>query len=97
MPLFETILVLLFVTALLLQVSRRLGTPYPALLALAGVAVGALPWAPHVEIEQRLALALFVAPVLLDTAPRELRRNWVPLVSGGRARGHRCPARRRRG
>lgn len=84
MPLFETILTLLFVTVLLLQVSRRLGTPYPALLALAGVGVGALPWAPHLEIEPHLALALFVAPVLLDAAfdtdPRELRRNWMSLV-----------------
>lgn len=85
MPLFETILVLLFVTILLLQVSRRLGTPYPALLALAGVGVGALPWAPRIEIEPHLALALFVAPVLLDaaydTAPRTLRKEWLPLVS----------------
>lgn len=85
MPLFETLLVLLFVAVLLLQISRRLGAPYPALLALAGVGVGALPWAPHVEIEPHLALALFVAPVLLDaaydTAPRDLRRNWVPLLS----------------
>ena len=66
--LFETILVLLLVTILLLQVSRRLGTPYPSLLALAGVAVGVLPGAPRLEIEPHLALALFVAPVLLDAA-----------------------------
>jgi Na+/H+ antiporter len=85
MLLFETTLVLLFVAVLLLQVSRWLGIPYPGMLALAGVGVGMLPWAPRLEIEPRLALALFIAPALLDaafdTAPRELRRNWVPLVS----------------
>ena len=85
MPLFETILVLLFVTIGLLQVSRRLGTPYPSLLALAGVGVGLVPGVPYLEIEPQLALALFVAPVLLDAAydtdPREMRRNWVPLAS----------------
>jgi len=85
MSLFESTLVLLIVAALLLQVSRRLGTPYPAMLALAGACVGAFPWAPNLVIEPRLALTLFVAPVLLDaafdTAPRELRRNWLPLVA----------------
>lgn len=85
MALFESTLALLIVAVLLLQVSRRIGTPYPALLALAGACMAALPWAPQLVIDPRLALVLFIAPVLLDTAfdtaPRELRQNWVPLVS----------------
>lgn len=85
MDLFENMLILLVLACALLQVSRRLGLPYPALLALAGACVGALPWAPKVAIEPHLALALFIAPALLDsafdTAPRELRRNWLPLLS----------------
>ena len=85
MDLFENMLILLAVAAVLLQFSRRLGLPYPALLALAGACVGALPSAPHVSIEPHLVLALFIAPALLDaafdTAPRELRRNWLPLLS----------------
>ncbi|MEP7342138.1 MAG: cation:proton antiporter [Acidobacteriota bacterium] len=85
MTLFESTLALLIVAIVLLQVSRRLGTPYPAMLALAGACVAAFPWAPNLVIEPNLALTLFVAPVLLDaaydTAPRELRRNWVPLVA----------------
>ena len=85
MEIFESTLVLLITAALLLQVSRRLGTPYPSMLALAGALVAVLPWAPRLDIDPRLALALFIAPVLLDsaydTAPRELRRNWAPLVS----------------
>jgi Na+/H+ antiporter len=85
MTLFESLLALMIVAVVLLQVSRRLGTPYPAMLALAGALVAALPWAPNLVIEPRLALVLFIAPVLLDaaydTAPRELRRYWLPLVS----------------
>jgi NhaP-type Na+/H+ or K+/H+ antiporter len=85
MPLFESTLVLLAIAVVLLQVARRLRVPYPALLALVGGCVAALPFAPKIHIEPALALALFVAPAVMDTAfempPRELLRIWVPLVS----------------
>lgn len=85
MAFFETLLMLLFVAILLLQVTRRFGVPYPTMLAIAGVVVALLPRAPHLIIEPQLALALFIAPALLDSAydlpPRELRRNWRPLVA----------------
>jgi CPA1 family monovalent cation:H+ antiporter len=69
---------------LIAALSRRLGLPYPALLALAGTALAALPLGPDVDfsIDPDLALALFIAPVLLDaafdTSPRELKRNAAP-------------------
>ncbi|WP_239142982.1 cation:proton antiporter [Variovorax sp. WS11] len=70
---------------ILLQFARHLGAPYPTLLALAGTLVAMLPGAPGVEIEPGLALALFIAPALMDAAydlpPRELRRNWLPVFS----------------
>jgi CPA1 family monovalent cation:H+ antiporter len=85
LALFESTLVLLIVAALLLQASRRLGAPYPSMLALAGALVAVIPWAPQLVIEPRLALALFIAPALFDaaydTSPRELRRHWLPLVA----------------
>jgi CPA1 family monovalent cation:H+ antiporter len=85
MQLFEITLVLLTIAVVFLQVARRLRVPYPSLLALAGGCVAVLPFAPHVRIQPELALALFVAPAVLDTAfdmpPREMLRNWVPLVS----------------
>ena len=43
MQLFEAILSLLIVAVILLQVSRRLRIPYPAMLALAGGLVAAIP------------------------------------------------------
>ena len=85
MLLFEITLLLLAVAVVFLQVARRLRVPYPSLLALAGGCVAILPFAPHLNIEPRLVLALFVAPVVMDTAfempPREMLRNWLPLVS----------------
>jgi Na+/H+ antiporter len=85
MSLFESMLILLAVAVVLLYLARRLCIPYPAMLALAGGLVAALPWIPRVGIEPHLALALFVAPAVLDTAfdmpPRELRRLWLQLTS----------------
>ncbi|MDB5971021.1 MAG: NhaP-type Na+(K+)/H+ antiporter [Hydrocarboniphaga sp.] len=85
MLLFEWILALLLGAVVLAGLARRTGLPYPALLALAGAGVGFLPFAPEIRIAPDLALALFVAPVLLDaafdTSPRDLRRYIVPLTS----------------
>jgi NhaP-type Na+/H+ or K+/H+ antiporter len=47
--LFESALTLLLVAIALLQVSRKLPIPYPTMLAMAGVVVGALPWAPDIS------------------------------------------------
>jgi len=84
MAVFESTLVLLAIAVVLLQLSRRLGAPYPSMLALAGACVAALPFAPSIQIDPRLALALFIPPALLDSAydiaPRELRRIWPPLA-----------------
>ncbi|MDQ0561226.1 CPA1 family monovalent cation:H+ antiporter [Rhizobium mesoamericanum] len=68
MSFFETLVALLAVAVLLLQVTRRLNLPYPGILAAAGVAVAMLPGAPTIPIDPHTALALFIAPVLLDSA-----------------------------
>src|ERR1700733_1954542 len=85
MALFEITLLLLAIAVVLLQIARHLRVPYPAMLALVGGCVAALPFAPHLSIEPRLALALFVAPAVMDTAfdmpPREMLRIWLPLTS----------------
>jgi NhaP-type Na+/H+ or K+/H+ antiporter len=85
MQLFEITLILLTIAVVFLQIARRLRVPYPSLLALAGGCVALLPFAPHMGIQPQLALALFVAPAVLDSAfdmpPREMLRIWVPLVS----------------
>src|SRR6195256_6151756 len=75
----------LFVVAVILAAgARRVGAPYPVFLALGGAVLAFLPGVPSFTIAPELALALFVAPVLLDaaydTSLRDLRDNWVPVT-----------------
>jgi Na+/H+ antiporter len=85
MALFEIIIALLLVGAILSLWADRLGVPYPALLALAGVALALIPGTPQVVLDPQLALALFVAPILLDAAydasPRDLKRDFAAVSS----------------
>lgn len=85
MLLFEITVALLLIGAILALWADRIGMPYPALLALAGTAIALIPRAPHVALDPELALALFVAPVLLDAAydasPRDLKRNLLAVSS----------------
>ncbi|RVD60034.1 sodium:proton antiporter [Mesorhizobium sp. M2D.F.Ca.ET.185.01.1.1] len=84
MALFELTLVLLLIAVALTALSRRLEIPYPSLLALAGVGIAFVPGAPTIEIDPELALALFIAPVLLDaafdTSLRDLQRYRLSLI-----------------
>lgn len=85
MEVFEIVVGLLLGGAALAALARRLGAPYPALIALAGAALALTPGAPTLVLDPELALALFVAPVLVDAAydasPRDLRANWRPVAS----------------
>jgi len=80
MLVFEIIVGLLLAGAGLTALSRRLGTPYPAMVALAGAGLALVPGTPTLVLDPELALTLFVAPVLLDAAfdasLRDLRANW---------------------
>ncbi len=85
MEVFEVVIALLLGGAALAAVARRIGAPYPALVALAGAALALVPGLPTLVLDPELALALFVAPVLVDAAfdasPRDLRANWRTVAS----------------
>jgi CPA1 family monovalent cation:H+ antiporter len=85
MDVFEVVIALLLGGAALAAVARRVGAPYPALVALAGAALALVPGVPTLTLDPELALALFVAPVLVDAAfdasPRDLRNNWRAVTS----------------
>jgi Na+/H+ antiporter len=80
MEVFEVVIAMLVGGAVLAALARRVGAPYPALVALAGVVLALIPGIPSLVLDPELALALFVAPVLVDAAfdasPRDLRANW---------------------
>jgi CPA1 family monovalent cation:H+ antiporter len=85
MQALEALLSMVLVAVLLAALARHVGAPYPVFLALGGVLLAFLPGAPSFTVPPELALALFIAPVLLDAAydasPRDLKDNWVPLTS----------------
>ncbi len=85
MSFFESLLALLAIAIVLLQVSRRLSLPYPALLAAAGVVLALIPGTPAIGLDPRLALPLFIAPIVVDSAFDfpivAARRYWRPLFA----------------
>ncbi|HVW30475.1 MAG TPA: sodium:proton antiporter [Polyangiaceae bacterium] len=81
---FELLIALCLVAVVLTAAARRVGAPYPAFLALGGACLALIPGTPRFELRPDLALAVFVAPVLLDSAYdaslRDLKENWAPLL-----------------
>jgi CPA1 family monovalent cation:H+ antiporter len=80
----EALLVMVLAAVILAALARRAGAPYPVFLALGGALLAFLPGVPSFTVPPELALALFIAPVLLDAAydasPRDLKDNWAPLT-----------------
>ena len=64
----EELLVLFVAAVILAAAARRVGAPYPVFLAIGGTLLALLPGRPSLSVPPELALALFVAPVLLDAA-----------------------------
>jgi monovalent cation/hydrogen antiporter len=82
---FEQLLGLFVAAVILAAAARRVGAPYPVFLALGGALLALVPVGPALTLPPELALALFIAPVLLDAAYdaslRDLRDNWAPVTS----------------
>src|SRR3989454_9064770 len=80
----EALIGLVVAAVVLAAAARRVGAPYPVFLAVGGAILAFVPGAPSFAVPPELALALFVAPVLLDAAydasPRDLKDNWAPLT-----------------
>src|SRR6266478_3064167 len=80
----EALIGLVLAATILAAAARRVGAPYPVFLAIGGAILAFVPGAPSFAVPPELALALFVAPVLLDAAydasPRDLRDNWAPVT-----------------
>ena len=81
---FEWILALMIAAVALTALSRTLKLPYPVLLALGGTALALFPRTPAFTLNPELTLALFVAPVLFNSAYdfslRDLKSNWIPVT-----------------
>ena len=80
----ETLIVLVVAAVILAAWARRVGAPYPVFLAVGGALLAFIPGTPSFNLPPELALALFLAPVLLDaaydTSVRDLKDNWLPVT-----------------
>ncbi len=81
----EQLLCLFLAAVALAAAARHLRAPYPVFLALGGALLAFFPGGPKLSVPPDLALALFVAPVLLDaaydTSLRDLRAEWVAVTA----------------
>jgi NhaP-type Na+/H+ or K+/H+ antiporter len=79
----EFLIGLLGVVALLGQLARMIGVPYPIFLVLGGVGVGLIPAFPDVELPPEIVFLVFIPPLLLSAAfsssPRDLRAHARPI------------------
>ena len=80
----EFLIGLLGVVALLGQLARMIGVPYPIFLVLGGVGVGLIPAFPNVELPPEIIFLVFIPPLLLSSAfsssPRDLRAHARPIA-----------------
>lgn len=84
MEILVAVLVTLVVIAILYEVARRIGVPYPTLFVLGGLGLALFPGLPHINLEPDLVLFVFLPPLLfmagVATPIRDLRANLAPLV-----------------
>jgi monovalent cation/hydrogen antiporter len=74
----EFLVLLLVAVALLVWVARQVDVPYPIVLVLGGLGVGALPGLPQLELEPDVVFLVFVPPLVhaagYQASPRVLVR-----------------------
>ncbi|MBD0253675.1 MAG: Na+/H+ antiporter [Rubrobacter sp.] len=79
----EFLIGLLGIVAILGQLARMIGVPYPIFLVLGGVGVGLIPAFPDVELPPEIVFLVFIPPLLLSAAfsssPRDLRAHARPI------------------
>jgi Na+/H+ antiporter len=78
------VLAVLVAVAILFEVARRAGVPYPTLLVLGGLGLAFIPGLPKIRLEPELVLLVFLPPLLfsaaIETPVRDLRANVAPLL-----------------
>jgi Na+/H+ antiporter len=78
------VLVVLVAIAILFEIARRVGVPYPTLFVLGGLGLAFVPGLPHIQLEPDLVLLVFLPPLLFSAAAespiRDLRANLAALL-----------------
>ncbi len=84
MEALSAVLVVLVAIAVLFEIARRIGVPYPTLFVLGGLGLAFVPGLPHIQLEPDLVLLVFLPPLLfaaaVESPTRELRTYLAPLL-----------------
>lgn len=84
MQILETVILLLAVVLAATVLARRLVVPYPILLVLVGLALGAVPNLPALRLDPDLVFLVFLPPILwaaaFFTSFRDFRFNLRPIL-----------------
>ncbi|MDP9188900.1 MAG: Na+/H+ antiporter [Actinomycetota bacterium] len=81
----EVLIVLVAVAAVLVRLADLIAIPFPIVLVLGGIGIGALPGGPVVELDPEVIFLVFLPPLLQSAgyyaSPHELRAELVPLTA----------------
>jgi monovalent cation/hydrogen antiporter len=84
MDALSAVLAITVAIALLFEVARRLGVPYPSLFVVGGLALGFVPGLPRIALEPELVLLVFLPPLLfeaaVETPARDLKTDVWPIL-----------------
>ena len=84
MDILTAVLAILVAIAILFEIARRVGVPFPTLFVLGGLGLAIVPGMPRIKLEPELILLVFLPPLLFSAAAespiRDLRANLQPLV-----------------
>jgi monovalent cation/hydrogen antiporter len=84
MDLLTAVLAILVAIAVMFELARRLGVPYPTLFLVGGVGLAFVPGLSRIQLEPDLVLLVFLPPLLftaaVETPSRDLARNVAPLA-----------------
>lgn len=84
MDILTAVLAILLAVAVLFELARRLGVPFPSLFVIGGLGLALIPGSPRIELEPELVLIVFLPPLLFQAAVempiRDLRANLAPLL-----------------
>src|SRR3712207_5460324 len=73
----ELLLALLAAAVALVWLARLVNVPYPALLVVAGLAIGLIPGVPELELDPDVVFLIFIPPLVhaaaWSSSPRQLR------------------------
>src|SRR5437588_7353521 len=82
---FQTIVILIFLAAILVGFAQKIQMPYPVALVLGGLLLGFIPGLKAYSFDPNLILLIVLPPILyyasFSISFREFKKNWREIFS----------------